>query len=270
MNFLDRIRIQKQKEIEKQKQDLPLNALKSFVQKQNRPKFSLLQKLKADKDFHLICEIKKASPSAGIISPHFKPKAQAQFYQTGGASAVSVLTDTPHFKGSLNDLMSIRPFVSLPVLRKDFIIDAYQIWQSVYAGADLILLIARLLPQNQIRRLAHLAAELGLEILLELHTLSDLQKIPPSSEALPLVLGINNRNLETMQIDIRKASELIRHLPSNYPVISESGIRTTNECIWLKKQGFRGVLMGEVLMRQENPVDFLRNLKEAVRGFYTA
>ena len=270
MHILERIVAQKRIEVDRQKQTVPLDSIKLLMEIKPRARFSLLQKMQQDNDFHFICEIKKASPSAGTIRSDLNLKTQAQAYKQGGASAISVLTDKSFFKGSLKDFTDVRAVALLPLLRKDFIIDPYQIWQSAVIGADVILLIARILSRSQIKAFAELAAELGLDILIELHDAREIEKLPASLENLPVILGINNRNLDTFEIDLVHSSSLLPHLPTGIPVISESGIRTERECIWLQEQGFRGVLIGETLMRQKNPIEFLKNLRKATHGIRTA
>lgn len=231
---------------------------------------SFLEKVRTDDRFHFLCEIKRASPTAGIINQQVDPVKQALAYQAGGATGLSVLTDHKFFKGSIEDLQIVRQAVTLPVLRKDFIIDAYQIYESAAMGADLILLIVRILSKKQIDVFLSLAAELGLEILIELYDASEVNRLPQNLHHFPVLLGINNRNLATFEVDLMHSVEMLAHLPADVPVISESGIKNVEDCLTLKAHGFRGVLIGETLMRQARPVLFLEELVKATNHVHTS
>lgn len=219
--------------------------------------FALLQKTQ---NFHFICEIKKASPSRGIIQPNFDPVRQAKAYFNGGASVISILTDEIFFKGKLNYLKLVKKTVPLPLLRKDFIIDPYQIYETKAAGGDMILLIARILSQQQIRDFSNLASDLKLDVLLELADPGDLEKIDNFDNK---IIGINNRNLSTFKTDINNSIVMKKLLPRNIPVISESGIKSVQDCLLLLQHGFRGVLIGESLMKSLDPA---KTLQEWIKG----
>ena len=207
----------------------------------------------APRGINVIAEIKKASPSAGLIRPHFDPVALADEYRRAGADALSILTDETFFQGHLDYISSVKERVDLPILRKDFIIDPYQIYQARLAGADAVLLIAEALETAQLIDLLHLAASLSLTTLLEIHEKESLLTVQDSIEDFSqyrCLLGINNRNLKTMQVDISHSLELLSHVQEATPVISESGIKTREHVQHLRQAGFHAVLIGETLMRR--------------------
>ncbi|MEZ0296548.1 MAG: indole-3-glycerol phosphate synthase TrpC [Candidatus Methylacidiphilales bacterium] len=197
----------------------------------------------------LIAEIKKASPSAGVISHNFNPIGQAREYARHGAHALSVLTDENFFHGKLQYLHDVREQVDLPILRKDFIIDELQIYQSVVAGADAILLIVAALDDDQLLRLHDTARTLQLEVLVEVHNLEEMDR---ALELGPEMLGINNRNLKTFQVDLAVTEELIDEIPADCVAISESGIKTGEDVRRLRSCGINAILVGETLMRADN------------------
>ena len=201
---------------------------------------------------NLIAEVKKASPSAGVIRAKFDPATVARGYQRGGADAISVLTDTEYFQGSLADLRAVRDAVDLPVLRKDFIIDPAQVYQSRAAGADAILLIAAALGASQLCELSSLTAELGMAALVEVHNADDLAKVLSAVDFSPAarrLLGINNRDLATFAVDIGTTVRLVESLGGDVPVVSESGIKTRSDVERLCAAGVKALLVGETLMR---------------------
>ena len=204
---------------------------------------------------NLIAEVKRASPSAGVIRSGFDAAAIARQYASAGAAAVSVLTDGPYFQGSIEDLRAVRAAVEVPVLRKDFIIDPCQVYESRAAGADAILLIAAALPVGQLTDLLILATELRLTCLVEVHDADELLRVrsvigfPHSRYAL---LGINNRNLTTFEVDIGTTLRLAELAGEDVPVVSESGIRTRQDVERLRARGVRAILVGEVLMRSDD------------------
>jgi indole-3-glycerol phosphate synthase len=200
----------------------------------------------------VIAEIKKASPSAGVIREDFDPAALARSYEAGGAAAISCLTDERFFQGSLDILRTVRAATSLPVLRKEFIIDPYQVWEARAAGADAVLLIAGLVDESLQRELRAAAREAGLDALIEIHGADELQ----TALALqPDVLGINNRNLRTADLttDLATTLALAPLVPAEVTLISESGIRSRSDVERLMRVGIDGVLVGEHLMREPDP-----------------
>jgi len=200
----------------------------------------------------VVAEIKRASPSKGLIRVDFDPAWLARSYQSGGASAISVLTDEKYFQGSLDALRDARAATSLPILRKEFMIDPYQIYEARAAGADAILLIAGMIPWPAQAELRQLAGEIGLDVLLEIH---DASEVDEALKLVPDVLGINNRNLRTKDLatDIGRTEELLPLIPASQTLISESGIRDHADTARLALMGVDGILVGEHLMREPDP-----------------
>jgi len=206
----------------------------------------------------VIAEVKKASPSKGVICAHFDPQNIARHYQTGGAQAISVLTDERFFQGALSYIPLVRETVDLPVLRKDFIIDPLQVQEARLFGADAILLIAAILEQNQLQDLQALAIELGMDVLVEVHNEEELQKALAAGSTL---IGINNRNLRDFSVDLDTTFRLKREIPDHIPVVSESGIRNRSDMQRLRAALITAALIGETLMRASDPVAALKGLR---------
>ncbi len=262
MPFLDKIIANKKKEIELARQRRPVAYLKSNLSRRNRIN-GLYSKLSAQEEFVFICEVKKASPSRGIIREDFDPVSQALIYAESGAAAISVLTDEQFFKGSLTYLPRIRKKVTLPLLRKDFIIDSYQIYETAHYQADIILLIARILTSRQIAEFTKIAADLGLEIMVEVASQEDLVKIPPADVG--IIIEVNNRDLKTFEVNLDNSLRIKSLLPAQYPAVSASGISTAADCVAIKQWGYAGVLIGESLMRSENPKVLLKEFRRGVK-----
>lgn len=205
----------------------------------------------------IIAEVKQASPSKGIFTDFFDPAGTAKLYESGGASALSVLTDGNYFKGSLNDLKAAREATLLPVLRKDFIIDEAQIGEAFGAGADAILLIAAVLEVAELRRLREFAESLGLDVLVEAHDEAELHKTFDSGAT---IVGVNNRNLHTFEVTLETSIRLSKLMPSNAVTVSESGIRTKEDVQRLLDHGYSAFLVGEHLMKSPDPAAALREL----------
>jgi len=207
----------------------------------------------------IIAEVKKASPSKGIISPNFDPVAIGINYQKKGAQAISVLTDVDFFQGSLLYLLQVRESVELPVLRKDFIIDEVQIKEAKLFGADSILLIAAILDVQQLRDYQVLAKELGMDVLTEIH---DEVELDMALEAGSDLIGINNRNLNDFSMDLNTTFELKKRIPETIPVVSESGLKTKEDIERLRRADICAALIGETLMRAGDDSDILKELSK--------
>lgn len=205
----------------------------------------------------VIAEVKKASPSKGLLQPNFRPRDVAEAYARGGAACLSVLTDREYFQGSLHDLETARDAVNLPVLRKDFTIDPVQIFEAAAHGADAILLIAAILDQTELRKFRELAAQLGMAALVEVHEEDELAKAVDSGATL---IGVNNRNLETFEVTLQTSLRLSRLMPGAALRVSESGIRTRDDIDLLRGAGYQAFLVGESLMRSSDPALALRDL----------
>jgi indole-3-glycerol phosphate synthase len=205
----------------------------------------------------VIAEVKKASPSAGIIAADFNPLSQAREYARGGAHALSILTDEKYFHGSLAYLRQVREQVELPLLRKDFIVHELQVYESVVAGADAILLIVASLKDSELRVLYDCAKTCQLDVLVEVH---DLHEIDRALELGADLIGINNRNLKTFQVDLATTEELAEEIPNDAIGVSESGIRTAEDVRRVRAAGINAVLVGETLMRAKNVPEKLREL----------
>jgi len=206
----------------------------------------------------VIAEVKKASPSKGVISADFQPVAIGRNYEKNGAQAISVLTDVDFFQGSLSFLLQVREAVSLPILRKDFIIDPLQIEEAHRHGADAVLLIAAILDLPQLLDYQAYAAELGMDVLVEVH---DERETEQALLAGSRLIGINNRNLKTFAVDLETTFRLKKLIPSDIPVVSESGLKTVEDFQRLKNEGIKAALIGETLMRAGADSDLLRCLR---------
>lgn len=211
----------------------------------------------------LIAEVKRASPSKGVIQPNFDPIAIAERYQQAGADAISVLTDEPYFGGRLEYIGQIRERVSLPILRKDFIVDAYQLYESRVAGADAILLIVSALQEVALlREWRELAESLGMDALVEVHTEAELETAIQSGATL---IGVNNRDLRTFHTTLETTFRLLPLFPEGVLRVSESGIETAEQVRALWQAGVQALLVGETLMRAEDPIPVVREWMDACR-----
>lgn len=209
----------------------------------------------------VIAELKKASPSAGVLRPEYKPLEIAAGYETAGAAAISVLTEERYFQGSLDHLAAVRGVVSIPVLRKDFIIDDYQLYESAAAGADAVLLIARILAREELARMVGLCYTLRISPLVEIYDEEDIGKASASGAR---ILGINNRDLRSGEIDVSRTIALKRSLPAGRLIVSESGIKNAADLDMLFKAGVRAALIGESLLKSEDPGRALADLMRGV------
>jgi indole-3-glycerol phosphate synthase len=257
-DFLQIIVEDKKQEIAAAKHRLPERLLreKARVPQKKRP---FLQKLAqpGPSGANIIAEIKRASPSKGIICPDLNPVTYAVEYERGGAAALSVLTDQPHFKGSIQDLKSARQSTSLPVLRKDFLISSYQIFESAVMGADALLLIARILDPKQLKGYLDLCKDLHMDALVEIHSEKDIET---ATRAGAKLIGINNRNLRSFETDIHTSIRMKSLLEPDQVAVAASGIRSRKDIEKLKDSGIWNFLIGESLVRADNPGAFLKSL----------
>ena len=259
-NILEVILTAKQAQITQAKSKINLAQIKQQANNIAKPRdflASLLNKIH-HQETAVIAEIKKASPSKGVIREDFHPKSLAKAYELGGASCLSVLTDTPYFQGCDDDLIQAKNACSLPVLRKDFIIDPYQVYQSAVLGADCILLIVAAFKDDGLMAdLSALAQSLGMAVLVEVHNDDELRRALALN--LPMV-GINNRNLKTFKISLQTTIDLLPFVPENVAVITESAILKHQDISTMQAHGVYGFLVGESLMRQDKVEVALRNL----------
>ncbi len=256
MVSLDEILKATQERVQRDKSSLPFSELRKKL-KDIPPIRSFKKAILDSKDIALIGEIKKASPSAGLIRQDFSPLTIAQCYAENGARALSVLTEEKFFQGNLNYILEIKNKVNLPVLRKDFIVDEYQLWQSRLYGADVVLLIVSILKGDQIREFLKVAQELGMEVLVEIHNEAEWEII----STLPVeLIGINNRNLKTLKTDLKTTFRLAPLIPGERIIISESGIKERRDILSLEKTGVKAVLVGEAVMKSEDMAGKIRSL----------
>jgi indole-3-glycerol phosphate synthase len=212
---------------------------------------------------HIIAEVKRASPSRGTLSEDMDPARLAAAYEKGGAAAISVITEQDHFRGSMATLGQVRETVALPILRKDFIIDPYQIVESRATGADSFLLIGALLNPDSLESLIGIGRSWGMEPLVEVH---DLPELEAALEASATVIGINNRDLKTFGVDLNTTLELAAHVPDDRIIVSESGINDNGQILRLAAAGVRGFLVGESLVTSPDPLVKLRELIHGARA----
>ena len=248
MTILDRIIADKKTEIEIKKTIIPISLLEQSVLF-DRPQNSLKERL-CKSQSGVIAEHKRRSPSKAVINQSLNVQDVAKGYEQAGVCGMSVLTDTRFFGGNLDDLLLARASCEIPLLRKDFIIDTYQILEAKAYGADVILLIAAVLTQQQIKDLSLRAKELNLEVLLEVHNEAELYKaMMPSLD----MIGVNNRNLKTFKVDLKNSQNLSNIIPDDFVKVSESGISSVEAINDLKHYGYQGFLIGENFMKSENP-----------------
>jgi len=261
MNILDKIIAQKRNEVAERKKIYPTNSLEQSVFF-SRKTLSLKNSLQQKNSSGIIAEFKRQSPSKGIINDNVSVERVTKGYADAGANGLSVLTDIDFFGGSNVDLINARAVNTIPILRKDFVIDEYQIIEAKSIGADVILLIAAVLDAGRIKQLTTFAHSLNLEVLLEVHSLEELQ-MNLSSHA--DMIGVNNRNLKTFEVNIDTSKTLSEFIPDEFVKISESGISNPNTIIELKQFGFEGFLMGENFMKNAQPEiaakEFISQLK---------
>jgi len=258
MNILDKIVITKKAEVELAKKMVSVKALESGAYFDRQP-YALKEFMLARDRTGIIAEFKRRSPSKGVINDLSTVTEVTQGYAAAGASAISVLTDTDYFGGHPKDLMEARAANTVPLLRKDFMIDEYQIFEAKAWGADIILLIAAILTPAEIDSFSRLAKGLGLSVLLEVHNLEELERsIYPNLDA----IGVNNRNLADFSVDIQTSFDLVNKIPDEFLKISESAISDPKIINQLKLAGFNGFLIGENFMKTTNPGAAMRQFTE--------
>ena len=254
MTVFEEIVAAKKREVEEKKSRYPrvmpceagIGRNRTFRSALKRPRISV------------IAEIKRKSPSCGVLRQDADPVRLAGLFERNGAEAVSVLTDPIYFGGSLNDLQDVKQAVRLPVLRKDFIVDDCQIFESLAAGADAVLLIVKALSAPDLKRFLGLSESLGMEVLVEVHNASELERALAANAR---IIGVNNRDLDTFRVDRKTSLHLVREIPPDRIAVSESGIRTREDVQEMEAAGFQAVLVGETLMRSEDAGAALRGLR---------
>jgi len=252
---LEEILMAKRRSVENARQASPLTELMRQARQSDPPR-DFKAALRAD-GLSIITEVKRASPSRGVIAEQVDISHLARQFQEGGASAVSVLTEEDFFSGTLDDLRRVKDAIQLPVLRKDFIFDPYQVWESRIAGADAVLLIASMFDLAPLRQLILLARQLQLTPLVEIHELEELGR---AMDAGADVIGVNARNLSNFAVDLRVPLSLAPLIPPGIIKVAESGIKTREDVVQLQQVGYEAILIGETLMRAEDPIQKLREL----------
>ena len=245
MNILDEIVAKTKSKLEEKKQGLSLEELSSKIDFENLKETNFKKSLQ-NKAEAIIAEIKKASPSAGIISDNFDPVLKSKEYESFGASALSILTEEDYFLGNIEYLKDVKATTSLPILRKDFIVDEYQIYESKLIGADCILLIASILNDEELKNFSETAERLKLDYIIEVHNEEELQRAQHFSNA---IIGVNNRNLKTFDVDINNSVELKEIFEGENIFIAESGIKSKKDIEYLQQHNINVFLIGESLMK---------------------
>ena len=245
MNILDEIVAKTKSKLEEKKQGLSLEELSSKIDFENLKETNFKKSLQ-NKAEAIIAEIKKASPSAGIISENFDPVLKSKEYESFGASALSILTEEDYFLGNIEYLKDVKAITSLPILRKDFIVDEYQIYESKLIGADCILLIASILNDEELKNFSEIAERLKLDYIIEVHDEEELQRVKHFSNA---IIGVNNRNLKTFDVDINNSVELKKIFEGENIFIAESGIKSKKDIEYLQQHNINAFLIGESLMK---------------------
>jgi len=246
--YLDAIVTERRKQVEEARGRVPLGHLQNAAERRHEWR-DFAAALSGD-SIRVIAEMKKASPSRGLMRQDYRPRELAQGYEAAGAAALSVLTEERHFQGALTDLIDARDAVGLPVLRKDFILDGYQVYESAAAGADAILLIVAALSDKDLRNLIDLAGFLNLAALVEVHTAEEIER---ALEVGGRIIGVNNRNLKTLEVDLAASFALRPKIPAQCLAVSESGIKTSQDLKALGEAGYHAALIGERFITAEDP-----------------
>lgn len=260
INFLATILEKRRLSVRHESARRPLESLRdeAFDFRRQAPTHTLRAALRAGDGPKIIAEFKRASPSKGSLNADARPSEVARLYEAGGAAAVSVLTEADHFRGSLADLREACAAVSIPVLRKDFIVDEYQIYESAAAGASALLLIVAALDDETLVRFLRLTEEeLGMDALVEVHTSEEMRRARACGATL---IGVNNRDLSTFRVSLDVSVKLAEDAPRGALLVSESGLRDARDIRLLHAHGYKGFLIGETLMRAEDPVGMLQDL----------
>ena len=255
VSFRKQIISEKRLEINELSRSLPIPILEERIANRDAPRDFL--RVISQERLQLIAEVKKASPSKGVLSPNLDPVALGRSYAECGAAAISVLTEVNYFQGSLEYMSVIKDKVDIPLLRKDFIFDEYQIYESAAFGADALLLVASILSQEQLSGLLQLSHRLGMDCLVEVHNETELEQAIQSQTK---IIGINNRDLNTFEVDINTTRKLIPLVPVGTSVVSESGIKSREDIIAMMECGVNAVLIGEALVTAESVPDKIKEL----------
>lgn len=258
--ILDEIIEKRKIQLAREKSAVSPEEMKRLAESSQMPVISFSQALKKD-TLSVICEVKKASPSKGLIRADFHPAEIAREYEAAGANAISCLTEEHYFQGSSEYLKEIRRNVNIPILRKDFIFDAYQIYEAKVIGANAVLLIAAVLSESEMQNFYSLAHSLGMECLVEVHNEEELKKTNSFS---PKILGINNRDLKTFNVDLNTTQRLRNKVSDDKILVSESGIKNNADMKLVRSLGADAVLIGETLMRSDDITAQLHSLREGV------
>ncbi|MCV0383464.1 MAG: indole-3-glycerol phosphate synthase TrpC [Erythrobacter sp.] len=259
MNKLEEICATKRIEVERRKQDRPLGDVQRAAAAQDAPRgFRAALETKQANGFGLIAEIKRASPSKGLIREDFHPATHARDYAAGGAACLSVLTDVPYFQGHDDFLIAARQACELPVLRKDFMVDPWQVVEARALGADAILIIVAALDDLTMKEIEASALDLGMDVLVEVHDEAELERA--AAHLRSRLIGVNNRDLRTFTTNLATTERLVSRMPDGALVVGESGIATNEDCHRLAKSGVRSFLVGESLMRQSDLAAATRDL----------
>jgi len=266
--ILDYIVFTRRRALEERRSAVPLMRVQQIAEaRQERRDFAAALAPGADpsapQGLRVIAELKRASPSRGLLRHHYRRREIASGYASGGASALSVLTEERYFLGCTQDLTEVRQAVEIPVLRKDFILDSYQVYESVAAGADALLLIVAVLQDHDLRSLLDLCKQLRIAALVEVHTEAEMDR---AAAAGAQIIGVNNRNLQTLKVNLETSFELRAKLPHGCITVSESGIKTAADLRRIRDAGFNAVLMGERLMAQPDPGKALSELLAEFAG----
>ncbi|AUG57458.1 indole-3-glycerol phosphate synthase TrpC [Acetivibrio saccincola] len=257
--ILDKIVNEKRVQLKKEMSEISIEGWKERISRPGLHKtIDFYSALKRENEISIIAEVKKASPSKGIIKEDFDPIKIARKYSEGDVQAISVLTEKNFFLGDDSYLVKIRQSVTLPILRKDFIIDLWQVYQSRYLGADAILLIVSVLSDEELKKFQVVAEILGMQCLVEVHDREELERALESGAK---IIGINNRNLKTFEVDLKTTEKLMNYIPHDRLVVSESGIKTHEDMKYLKDLGVNAVLIGETFMRAESIDEKIKELR---------